>query len=76
MTDEAENLVLTILKDIQTRAKRLDERMSNLELRMTAQEQHLGTLVLSLPSIHDRLDALTRRVEHVERSLELRNAEP
>ena len=75
MTDETENLVLTILRDIQTKTKRLDERMANLELRMTAQEQHLGALVLSLPSIHDRLDALTRRVERVETRLELRNAE-
>ena len=55
---------------------RLDERMANLELRMTAQEQHLGTLVLSLPSIHDRVDALSRRLERVERRLDLRNAEP
>ncbi|MEY6433831.1 hypothetical protein ABC977_15615 [Thioalkalicoccus limnaeus] len=76
MTDETENLVLTILKDIQARTKRLDDRMANLELRMTAQEQHLGTLVLSLPSIHDRVDALTRRLERVESRLELRNADP
>jgi len=50
MTDETENLLLSILKDVQTRTKRLDDRMANLELRMTAQEQHLGTLVLSLPT--------------------------
>jgi uncharacterized coiled-coil protein SlyX len=73
MTDNTENLVLTILKDIQTRMGRLEERMTNLEWRMTAQEQHLGTLVVSLPSSHDRIDALTRRIEHIERRLELRN---
>lgn len=56
MTEEIENLLLSILKDVQTRTKRLDDRMANLELRMTAQEQHLGALVQSLPSIHDRLD--------------------
>ena len=76
MTDDTENLVLTILKDLQFRMKRLDDRMANLELRMTAQEQHLGALVLSLPSIHDRLDVLTRRVERMESRLELNNADP
>jgi len=44
MTENVDNLVLTILKDIQMRMGRLDERMANLELRMTAQEQHLATL--------------------------------
>jgi len=73
MRDETENLILTILKEIQARTKGLDDRMANLELRMTAQEQDLGTLVLSLPSIHDRLDALTRRMERVESRLELRD---
>jgi len=48
-------------------------RLTNLELRMTAQEQHLGTLVVSLPTSHDRIEALTRRLEEwVERRLELR----
>lgn len=73
MTEQTENLVLTILKDVQVRMGRLEERMTNLELRMTAQEQHLGTLVISLPSSHDRIDVLTRRVERIERRLELRN---
>ena len=38
MTNNTENLVLTILKDIQARMGRLEERMINLEWRMTAQE--------------------------------------
>ena len=41
MTEDTENLVLTILKDIQTRLGRMEERLTNLELRMAAQEQHL-----------------------------------
>ncbi len=50
MSDDTENLVLAILKDIQTRLGRMEERMTNLELRMTIQEQYLGTLVISLPA--------------------------
>jgi uncharacterized coiled-coil protein SlyX len=64
---------LNILKDIQMRLTRIDERLSNLELRMTTQEQHMGTLVISLPAGHDRIDALTRRIERIERRLELQD---
>ncbi len=71
MTEGTENLVLSILKDIQARLGRMEERLTSLELRMTAQEQHLGTLVISLPASHDRIDSLTRRIERIERRLEL-----
>ena len=71
MSDDTDNWVLAILKDIQTRLGRMEERMTNLELRMTVQEQPLGMLVISLPASHDRIDAITRRVERIERRLEL-----
>jgi len=32
---------------------------------MTAQEQHLGALVMSLPASHDRIDDLTHRIERI-----------
>jgi len=70
--NDTENLVLNILRDIQARLSRMEERLTNLELRMTGQEQHLGTLVMSIPANHDRIDVLTRRIEHIERRLELR----
>lgn len=54
MTENTDNLVLNILRDIQTRVARMEERLTSLELRMTAQEQHLGTLVTSLPVSHDQ----------------------
>lgn len=71
MADEIQRLVLPILRDIQARLGRMEGRMINLELRMTAQEQHLGGLLTSLPASHDRIDDLTRRLERVERRLEL-----
>jgi uncharacterized coiled-coil protein SlyX len=73
MTEPPENLVLSILKDIQIRPGRMEERLTNLELRMTGQEQHLGTLIASLPASHDRIDSLTRRIERIERRLELQD---
>ena len=71
MADEIQSLVLPILRDLQARLGRMAGRMTNLELRMTAQEQHLGGLLMSLPAGHDRIDDLSRRVERVERRLEL-----
>jgi hypothetical protein len=47
MSEETENLVLAILKDILLRMSRMEERMTKLELRMTIQEQHLGMLLVS-----------------------------
>ncbi len=82
MTDENENLVLEVLKRVQADIaalrsdlvngqRELGDRMTRLEVRMTAQEQHLATLVLSLPAAHERIDDLTRRVARIERRLEL-----
>ena len=73
MTDENDNLVLSILRDIQARLGRVESRLTNVELRMTAQEQHLGAIVTSLPASHDRLDALAYRVERIEKRLELQD---
>ncbi len=42
MTDGTDNLALNILRDIQMRLGRMEERLTNLEMRMTSQEQHLG----------------------------------
>lgn len=74
MASDTESLVLSILKDIQARLGRMEERMTNLELRMTIQEQHMGTLVILFPASHDRIDALARRVERLERRLELQDS--
>jgi len=52
MADSSDNLVVNILREIQTRLGRIEERLTNLEVRMTAQEQHLGTLVIALPASH------------------------
>lgn len=65
MTEETENLVLEVLKRVQAdiavlrsevsaTRRDLGERMTRLEVRMTAQEQHLSTLVLSLSAAHER----------------------
>jgi uncharacterized coiled-coil protein SlyX len=71
MADEMQSLVLPILRDIQARLGRMEGRMTNLELRMTAQEQHLGALLTGLPAGQDRIDDLVQRVERIERRLEL-----
>ena len=71
MTDETQSLVVPILRDIQARLGRIEGRMVNLELRMTAQEQHLGAFPTSLAAGQDRFDDLVRRIDRVEKRPEI-----
>jgi hypothetical protein len=45
--------------------------MTNLELRMTVQQQHLDGLLMSPPASQDRVEALSRRGERIERRLDI-----
>jgi hypothetical protein len=53
MTEKTDNLVLNILRDIPMCLARMEERLTSLELRMTAQEQLLGTLVTLIPASYE-----------------------
>ena len=67
MTDEDQGQILPILRDIQTRLGRMEVRLSNLELRMNAQEQHLIALMIGHPAKAERVDPVARRAERSER---------
>lgn len=71
MTTEAENLVLEILKRLQADVSDIKERMNRVELRLSAMEQTLGSLYALAGSDRESLHGLTRRVERIERRLEL-----
>ena len=57
MVDENRGLIQPILLHIQTRLGRMEGRMTNIEVRMTAQEQHLGALLTGLRAGQDRTAA-------------------
>jgi uncharacterized coiled-coil protein SlyX len=72
MTD-VDNLVLEHLRAIRADMADLKERMTNLEIRMSAIEQQLSGLTVAVYAGHNRLQDLQHRVERIERRLDLRD---
>ena len=73
MTDNTENLILEHLRAIRSTLSDYGERLNRIELRLATIEQTLGSLYALSGSDRETLTALTRRVERVERRLELRD---
>ncbi len=71
MTDEMAHLVLQHLRHIRTKVDTIDERVGRVELRMSAVEGHLGNLILSEASQNAEIDKIGRRLDRIERRLEL-----
>jgi archaellum component FlaC len=76
MTENTENLVLEHLRAIRGKQDEHSERLDRIELRLSVIEQTLGSLYALSGSDRDALGALARRVERIERRLELRDAQP
>jgi archaellum component FlaC len=71
MTENVENLVLEHLRAIRADVGDIKERMNRVELRLSVMEQTLGSLYALAGSDRESLHGLTRRVERIERRLEL-----
>ncbi len=71
MTAETENLLLEILKRLQSDMADVKADLADIRLRVTATEDHLATLVMSVAGVNHRLDRLAERVERIERRLDL-----
>lgn len=71
MTGDTEDLVIQILRRMQTDLSAVREDIGTLKLRMTALEQHFATLIASQAGQSDRVDAIERRLARVERRLDL-----
>ncbi len=80
MTENTENLVLELLRQVRAdiTALRADhgERLNRIDIRLGAVEHTLGSLYSLSASDRDALTALTRRVERIERRLELHDETP
>lgn len=70
MTD-VENLVLEHLRAMRATLSDHGDRLGRIELRLAAIEQTLGSLYAPSGSDRETLNSLTRRVERIERRLEL-----
>jgi ACT domain-containing protein len=71
MTDEMTNLVLEHLRHIRIKVDSTDERVGRLELRMSAVEGHLANMMVSEAAQNAAIDNVGRRLETIERRLEL-----
>ena len=65
------DLTYELLKKMSAEVHELRLDMLDLKIRVTATEEHLGTLVMSNAGIGTRLDPMEERLSRVERRLEL-----
>jgi len=73
--DGPENLTLVFLRRIDQRLDRLEGDMSDIKLRMTATEEHLGSIMMSVAGLNARMDKIDTRLARVERRLDLTDAD-
>lgn len=71
MTENIESLVLEHLPAIRADVTDIKDRLDRIEVRISVVEQTLGGLYALAGSDHESLRSLTRRVERIERRLEL-----
>ena len=71
MAEQADNLVLEHLRHIRSKADLIDEGLGRVELRLAAVEGHLGSLLLAEAGQNSEIDRIKRRLERIERRLEL-----
>lgn len=71
MTENIESLVLEHLRAIRATQDQHGERLNRIELRLSAIEQTVGSLYALSGSDREAVNSLTRRVERIERRLEL-----
>lgn len=71
MTDEPDNIVLNILRELRTDVGELKQGQQQTNERLTAVEHHLAGLVHGQMRFNDDVDGLRSRVERIERRLSL-----
>lgn len=71
MTDNVENLILEHLRAIRGTLGEHGERLNRIELRLATMEQTLGSLYALSGSDRETMSSVIRRIERIERRLEL-----
>ena len=71
MTDNVENLIIEHLRAIRSTLGEHGDRLNRIELRLSTIEQTLGSLYALSGSDREAMSALARRIERIERRLEL-----
>lgn len=71
MADEAESLVLEHLRAIRATLEKHSQAFADISLRLSGIEQHMAGFQLSEVRQNSAIDQLTKRVERIEKRLEL-----
>lgn len=71
MRDNADNLVLEHLRVIRGDLSDVKERLDRMDVRLSAIEQTIGSLYALSASDRETLQSVIKRVERIERRLEL-----
>jgi archaellum component FlaC len=74
VTDNVENMTLVFLRRIDERLDRIEGDLGDIKLRMTASEEHLASMMMSLAGVNSRMDKIDVRLTRIERRLELTEA--
>ena len=69
--DELASVTLEHLRAIRAKQDEHSDRLSNIEVQLSAMGQQLAGLTTAVYSGKSELDSLKRRVERIERRLEL-----
>jgi hypothetical protein len=65
------DLIYAVLVKMQADMSELKFDMRDLKVRMTAAEEHIGSLIMAVSGTNNRLDRLTDRIERIETRLDL-----
>jgi hypothetical protein len=75
MTETASNeLIYALLKNMQGEFSLMRRDISELKLRMQAVKEHVGTIVMSLAGVNNRLDHHVERLDRIDKRLGLIDA--
>ena len=72
--DNIENLTLLFMRRLDARLDRLEGDIGDIKLRVTATEEHLASIMMSVAGLNSRMDKIDHRLSRVERRLELTDA--
>lgn len=64
-------LIYSVLQKMQADMSEVKFDLRDLKMRMTAAEEHIGSLVIAVSGTNNRLDRLTDRIERIERRLDV-----
>lgn len=74
MSEDVANLTLVFMRRLDERLDRLESDIGDIKLRVSATEEHLASMMMSIAGANSRMDKIDARLARVERRLDLTDA--